>query len=92
MGALNGFILSMFPPGEEEKAIQTLTHFWTTIEDSMIYQDWTGGLIEGLLLREGLFNTEPLETTLRNLAALYPEGFKRKLSVGMAELNSGKKF
>ena len=89
LGALNAFVLAMYPPGEEQQAAEKLTEFWNNAQDDTFFTSWTFGYIEGLFSRGGLYDTAPYKETLKKLAQQYPQGFKRKLAVGLTDVNYG---
>ena len=81
--------MAMYPPGEEQAAAQVITQYWSILSESMIFQGWDFGYLQGLFSKSGLYDYTPYEKTLQQLASLFPNGFKRHLSVGMTDLNSG---
>jgi len=61
---------------------------WTSLNgSSSVYQNWPGGLVEGLLFEYGLFDTTPLKNYLR---ARYVKGINRNITVGATNFNDGK--
>lgn len=89
MGALNAYIMSRFPHGEERLAAEFLTALWDKMADSMVFQHWTWGYVQGLFFERGLYDTSPYLNTLAEIEKLLPKGFHRKLVVGMSDINSG---
>lgn len=89
LGAINAFILGMYPPGEEQKAINDLVEFWTKFDYKKLYQDWTFWELEGIISHNSLYDTKPLRKTLQDLGKKYAGSFKRKVSITMSDLNSG---
>jgi hypothetical protein len=61
--------------------------FWESSSYSDFYEDWAGGLIEGLLQQSGLYNSAPLTSTLKKLAGA--GNFGRQVVVGATDLVSG---
>lgn len=89
LGAINAFVLGMYPPGEEQKAVNELLRFWLTLTTGKVYKNWFFGLIEGLFYRSGLYNARPLRQTIAFLARHYAGDFKRKLNILMTDLSTG---
>lgn len=89
MAAINTFILGMHEPGDELDAVTEIFDFWENLEESMVYKAWSGGYIEGFLFKSGLYNSEPLEETFKNLRKNYKHGFLRNFSITLTDLNSG---
>ena len=89
MGAVNAYIMAMYPPGDEDKAAADLTSFWLKLEQDMVYKNWPLWLLQGLFFKSGIYNSEPFADTLEELASKYPEGYKRSFSIALTELNSG---
>jgi hypothetical protein len=79
----------MFEPGQEEQAANEIKNFWENLEDSKIYNTWDWWYIEGLLYKNGLFDNSPFVKTMADLAKKYPGGFKRRVVVGLTDINAG---
>lgn len=86
-GALNALIFASYPVGSEAAAASAITNFWETSSYSDFYEDWTGGLIEGLLEKSGLYNSAPLTSTVQKLSN--SATFGRQLVVGATDLVTG---
>ena len=86
-GALNALVFALSAPGSEAQAAASLVSFWESSTSSDFYEDWTGGLIEGLLQKSGLYNSAPLTSTLTKLAG--SGNFGRQVVVGATDLVSG---
>jgi hypothetical protein len=86
LGALNAAIVGQVAQGQESVAATNLNNFWTSFSYGQIYVDWPGGLITGLLLESGLYDSAPLKKTI---AKLTPSKFLRWTSVGATDLISG---
>ena len=80
----------MFHKGEEKVAAEVLTHFWSTVEGSKLFENWDFGIIEGLFFKSGMFNTAPQRKTTQQFLDTYG-GFKRKITIGVTDLNTGNK-
>lgn len=53
-----------------------------------VYQSWAVGIVEGIFLESGIFNSEPL---LNFVKGLYKDfgSFKRKIAVSAVDVNTG---
>ena len=86
-GALNAAGFSQFPPGQEAQAIAFLLDVWRTITSSNVYQEYRGGLINGLLYEPSLFDTSPLKDYLHEKFA---QPIMRKISIGSVNADVGR--
>jgi hypothetical protein len=43
-----------------------MVSFWENAADSKLYKDWLGGLVQGLTLKGGLYNNDPLAAFLQS--------------------------
>lgn len=86
-GALNALAFALSAPGAEAAAAASLVSFWEGSSYSDFYEDWAGGLIEGLLQQSGLYNSAPLTSTLKKLAGA--GNFGRQVVIGATDLVSG---
>ncbi len=89
MASLNAFALAMYPPGEDQKAIDTLNEFWTGLKDSMLFKSWSLGYVQGLFFKSGLYDTSPFPATLSNFAKKFTGKLQRHISIGTTDINSG---
>lgn len=86
-GALNTGALVQFPMGQEVAMSEFLLGVWNSLQNnSQIFVEWKGGLIDGLLFQRGLYNTDPLEKLVRT-NFIYP--IQRNFSVGSTNLDTG---
>jgi predicted patatin/cPLA2 family phospholipase len=86
VGALNALIVGSLPQGQEQNVTSKLNTFWSSFTYSAIYQDWIGGLITGLTLESGLYDSSPLKKTVTKLS---PTKFQRWVGVGTTDLLTG---
>eukprot|EP00742_Colponemidia_sp_Colp-10_P001322 GILJ01001424.1.p1 GENE.GILJ01001424.1~~GILJ01001424.1.p1 ORF type:complete len:344 (-),score=68.19 GILJ01001424.1:81-1112(-) len=87
VGSINAAASALFAVGDEENMADYLIQTWSEIKKSDVYRDWDGGLIEGVLIKPGLYDTSPLRTFLKSRLNT---GFKdRKLVVGATSLTTG---
>jgi predicted acylesterase/phospholipase RssA len=50
---------------------------------------WPGGLVGGLLFQGGVIDDSPALQFLRDTLAQFPEGYKRRVSLAAADVNTG---
>jgi predicted patatin/cPLA2 family phospholipase len=87
-GSLNSVAVTQYPSGSEIDASNYLLSLWHTVNGSQsIYEEWTGGLVAGLLFHSGLYSTEPLYSILKKYIT---KPAQRRLSMGTVEINSGR--
>ena len=86
VGAINGLIVSSFPQGQEAQAAAKLNSYWTSFTSSTFYKEWIGGLITGLTVESGLFDSSALQKSIKSLT---PTKFQRWFGVGATDLLSG---
>ena len=66
-GALNALGVLQFSVGDELALGKFLINLWLSLNGSeSVYKEWPGGLIVGLLFEKGLYDTNPLKTTLES--------------------------
>jgi len=92
MAAVNAFIMGMHPVGDEKTAVNEMLKFWGELTEDKVYKNWNFGVIEGFLMRSGLYNNEPFSRTIQQLRNRYNHTFKRKFSISMTDLNAGNLF
>ena len=63
---MNAAILGRHNIGDESAAVEDLKNFWTAASNTTLYKDWVGGIIDGLILHGGLYNSEPLKTFIKD--------------------------
>lgn len=85
-GALNAGGFSQFPPGQEAEAVDFLMDLWTNINSSDVYQEWSGGLIDGIFYEPSLFDSSPLYNLLEQKLS---RPIARKLSLGSVDADLG---
>ena len=86
VGAINGLIVAQYETKSESYAATHLENFWTNFQTNQFYKQWIGSYIEGLLGKSGLYNTDPLKSTVNKLASA---PFQRFFGVGTTDLLSG---
>ncbi|CAG9317327.1 unnamed protein product [Blepharisma stoltei] len=85
-GALNALIVSQFSIGKENFLTQALLEFWGNFTYKKIYKDWDGWYIEAFRSKSGLYNSSPMNDTIKSLGS---QNFERFLGVGTTDLISG---
>lgn len=88
VGAINGLVLSRFAKGKELEAANYLVNFWKDFKYYQFYDDWWGGLVEGLFVKSGLYNSAAMNSTIYE-KLLVNEKFERMLVVGTTNLVDG---
>eukprot|EP01133_Synstelium_polycarpum_P013666 gene13666-16094_t len=89
-GAINAAGFAQFNVGDEKAGVQYLVDRWNTINAASVYKDWFGGPIDGLLLRQGIYDTTPLEEYLTaNLNVSLAAASNRQLLIGATNLDTG---
>jgi hypothetical protein len=61
-GAINAALLSRHNKGDEQSAISDMENFWTLASQTKLYDDWTGGIVDGLIFKGGLYDSSPLKS------------------------------
>jgi len=78
-GALNAGVVGSFNKGDESAMADYLVKQWTGIKSYKdIYQNWFLGLGEGLIYKNGLYDTEPLYNFMKSRFTCQ---WKRKVSI-----------
>eukprot|EP01132_Coremiostelium_polycephalum_P001127 gene1127-1432_t len=89
-GSINAASMSMFNIGQEEQAKDFIIQKWLSITKEDVYKDWKGGVIEGLLLKNGIFDTSPLRNYLNtNLNVEQLINSNRVLNIGSTCISTG---
>ena len=79
-----------FKQGDEIAMSNYLIDLWLSLNGSQnVYLKWGGGDIDGVLFHSGLYDTAPLQTTLRS-DLIY--GINRNVTLGSTNLNEGYYF
>jgi predicted patatin/cPLA2 family phospholipase len=87
-GSINSLGFSQFPKGQEVEAANYLNRLWLSINGSeTIMKNWPGGVIQGITLESGLYDTTPLRNFL---TANVVKNLTRTTIIGVTNLNTGK--
>jgi len=65
-GAINAALLSSFAPGDELSAVDRMQEFWINAANTPLYDDWIGGVVEGMFFKAGLYDSKPLKKFLKS--------------------------
>jgi predicted acylesterase/phospholipase RssA len=90
-GALNAYLMALYSNDEGDKASERVEDFWKKLGDSKVYNQWSLGVLEGYLMKDGLFNIDPLHKLLdKELGQnLTDKPAKSMLNLGIVDLNNG---
>lgn len=89
MSGLMAYALSLYPPGEDQAAIDILNEFWSGLTESKIFKHWTLGYVQGIFSKAGLYDTSPFAETIAAFGKKFTGTFQRRISIGMTDLNEG---
>jgi len=88
-GAINAALLSSFPVGQEAQAVARMQKFWIDAADTPLYENWFGGVVNGMFNKGGLYDSAPLQKFLKSqFKDVAP--MSRSINVGIVDLLSGK--
>jgi len=90
VGSINALCIAQYEKGRELDAVNDLKSFWTDVKQSEIFVPWKGGIIEGLLLRPSLYNSDPEKTYLEQRVRGMPN--KRKATIVSTDVNTGERI
>eukprot|EP01022_Parablepharisma_sp_SALTPOND_P018948 TRINITY_DN3167_c0_g1_i1.p5 TRINITY_DN3167_c0_g1~~TRINITY_DN3167_c0_g1_i1.p5 ORF type:complete len:205 (+),score=9.04 TRINITY_DN3167_c0_g1_i1:2393-3007(+) len=87
VGALNAFLISLYPPGEERRAADHMGMLWKNVEESNVYNI---NLPELLMHRKSLYSNTPLKKYINNqIAHSKSNALNRGLSIGTVNIADG---
>ena len=86
VGSLNTAALAMYVKGDEANMTAFLLDVWRNIKASDVYQDWSGGIIDGVLFRPSIYDTTPLSDFLHKK---FDKPIQRKITLGTCDANNG---
>jgi len=87
--ATNAVLFSSFAKGKEVDAANRLVQFWENASNSKLYQDWWGGVANGLLWKGGLYDSSPFKTFLEREFTDVTK-MQRSVNVGITDALTGK--
>ena len=85
-GALNALGIAMYAKGQEAEAADYLVNFWRNLDSSDVYENWSFGLIQGVV-EKGFYNNEPFRGTLRDF--YHTEKLQRGFTATITNYDSG---
>jgi predicted acylesterase/phospholipase RssA len=62
--------------------------FWTDASNTTLYQNWFGGIVNGLLFQGGLYDDSPLKTFIQK--EFQNTQIKRDVDIGITDALKGK--
>lgn len=65
VGALNAAHISTYPIGKELEMSEDLLNLWFSLHDGSLFKSWNWGVMEGLIFKEGLYDSSPLHEMVR---------------------------
>ena len=86
-GAINAVYLASHAKGDEQAAANQMKKFWTDAGNTKLYQDWFGGIVNGLLLQGGLYDNSPLKAFIQKEFA--NTNIHRDIAIGIVDALKG---
>ena len=86
-GAVNAVILASHAPGDEKAAAEQMQKFWLDAGNTKLYQNWWGGIVDGLFTKGGIYDSAPLKTFLSK--EFTNVNIQRPVSIGIVDVLSG---
>lgn len=83
-GSLNGMMLGLFEPDNQQKAVDLIKTVWLNISTSDVYE-WYWNPLK----HQSLLNNSPLNQTVNTIAKKYGGVAKRNIIIGSVNLNTG---
>ena len=87
VGSLNGSGLATYKPGDEKEAAEWILGVWNDLTSSDVFTNWPGGLVEGILDEQGIFNNTNLENFFKN--KLGDRFIEKRITIGTADMSTG---
>ena len=89
-GAINTAALAAFAPDDIKNATSFLSDTWTQISNPDVWKLWEDeGLVKGCLTETGCFDDSPLVAFTDRVLKEFPDGFKKHVAVGSANVSNG---
>jgi predicted acylesterase/phospholipase RssA len=66
-GSINVGGVCLWEVGQEKEMTEWLGDLWENLVDEDIYTKWTGGIVAGLTLHEGIYNNDHMEVYLNDI-------------------------
>ena len=87
-GAVAIGILGFFKNGDEKKAASFLTDIIVNLQLNQTFKSWPGGIPQGLLFEEGIFDDSPLLDTLKSYQKVAGGVLQRNCSLGVTYIDT----
>jgi predicted acylesterase/phospholipase RssA len=88
-GSINAIATIGWAIGDEFAATEWGSDLWNNLTNSTIWKLWPEGLVQGFLNEAGAFDDNPLREYLVNVLSEFDGEFKRRISVGTVDANTG---
>jgi len=91
VGALEAGMISQYPLGQFQAAVDALDDIWLGIEgDKSIYKRWCLGIVSGLISRDGFYNSSPLQNLIKkNVNDRLAQESGREIRIGCCSYGKG---
>ena len=92
-GALNAYLVSLFD--DPKASSEELFKFWSYLGEKDVYDSFSYGAIEGMMIHDSLYKSDPLMNILEEVFGnntvhpLEEKNSKTKLNIGIANLHNG---
>ena len=84
VGSLNGIMLGMYKPSDQDKAMAIMRDVWLNISSNDVYRwNWDP------LYDQSFLDNGPLNQTLYNIVLKYGNTIQRDILIGSVNLNTG---
>jgi len=84
-GALTAALAGQYAKGQEAAMAQHVVSFWQNLEPKNLWKNWLTGIVQGLLVEPGLYNSAPADTFLKSTFPNPPNA--RFFSIGATNAN-----
>ena len=91
-GSINAIATIGWAIGDEVAATEWGSDLWKNLHTSDVYKNWPLSIVEGLLTKGGIFDNTPLRDYLLNMLKGFDGEFKRRITVGSIDANTGDYF
>jgi NTE family protein len=91
VGALEAGMISQYPIGKIQDAVDILDDIWLGIRgDKDIYKKWFLGILSGLIARDGFTNSAPLQKIIKNrISDKAAQASGRQIRIGCCSYGKG---
>jgi hypothetical protein len=88
-GAINSCALAGWAPDEGVAMSEYVSSMWAELTNSDVWKKWPLGIVDGVVRKPGALNDAPLLNYLQTALAAFPEGYKRRITVGSVNVETG---